>query len=235
MVKGWAIEIENLSKRFSKHHALREINLKVQYGEAIALLGPNGAGKTTLIKVLATLLNPSSGRISIANMDIRRARQSIRRIVGVATHKTFLYSELTARENLRFYCRMYNVPNADQRIEEVMEMVGMSSYADERTGNLSRGMQQRLSLGRCVLHNPSILLLDEPETGLDKETLSSLWQVLRMEGKTERTVIAATHDIEWGQKAGDRVILLDQGKVAYDGSTHELGLSELGHIYRALT
>lgn len=232
MKEAWMIEVEGLTKTFGNSHALRGIDLKVKPGELVVVLGPNGAGKTTLIKVMATIMKPSSGRVVLADMQLKDKADKIRRLVGVATHQTFLYSDLTAYENLRFYCRMYDVPDAEERIREVTEMVGMPPRLRERVGILSRGMRQRLSLARCLLHRPLILLLDEPETGLDQQTTVMLWEVLRMERGLKRTVILTTHDLERGLELGERVVILNQGKIVYEGLREGLDLAGLKQAYR---
>ncbi|MFC1990063.1 ABC transporter ATP-binding protein, partial [Chloroflexota bacterium] len=198
----------------------------------VAILGPNGAGKTTLIKVIATIMNPSSGSIFIDDLPIKNNAEEIRSKIGVVTHQTFLYSNLTAYENLEFYSRMYDVSRAGERIQQVLDMVGMASQYYERVGNLSRGMQQRLSLARAVLHNPAIMLLDEPETGLDQEAISMLRQALQTEGGEKRTAILTTHNLERGLELCDCLVILNKGKIAYQESAKALDLAGLKRVYQ---
>lgn len=225
----WTIQIQGLTKSFGDDFALRGIDLKVEWGESIALFGPNGAGKTTLIKILATIMKPSSGTILINGLNIKDAAEKSRRQIGVVTHQTFLYNNLTAYENLQFYCRMYDMPEA--RIREVVEQVEMTSRLHDRVGMLSRGMQQRLSIARSLLHKPSIMLLDEPETGLDQQAVSILWQVLRAEGEIKRTIILTTHSLERGLSFSDRLLILDRGKIVYQKPSHTLDLAGLKEAY----
>jgi heme exporter protein A len=226
-----AIEIKGLTKSFGNHLALRGVDLEVGEGEVVAILGPNGAGKTTLIQVLATLINPSSGKVVIGGLNLKSNAEEIRRRIGVVTHQTFLYSNLTAYENLEFYSLMYDVPQHKERIYEVASLVGMTSHLHERVGTLSRGMQQRLSIARSLLHKPAIMLLDEPETGLDQQAISLLWQALRVEGE-KRTIIHTTHSPERGLEQSDRLLILAQGKIAYERSRQTLDLTELKQIYQ---
>ena len=233
--RAWAIEVVGLTKSFGNHLALRGIDLEVRRGEVLVIFGPNGAGKTTLIKVLATIMNPSSGRVVVDGLDVKSDAEKIRHRIGVVTHQTFLYSNLTAYENLEFYSRMYDVPNFRQRIHQVVTMVGMTSRLYDRVGTLSRGMQQRLSLARALLHKPAIMLLDEPETGLDQQATSLLWEALKAEGEGKRTIILTTHSLERGLELGDSLVILAQGKIAYRQSGQALDLASLKQAYQYST
>ena len=233
--QAWAVKVEGLTKSFSNHLALRGIDLEVRRGESVVIFGPNGAGKTTLIKVLATIMNPSSGRILVDGLSLKNNAEEIRRRIGVITHQTFLYSNLTAYENLEFYSRMYDVPRAKERIHEVVAMVEMTSRLHDRVGTLSRGMQQRLSIARSLLHKPAIMLLDEPETGLDQQAISMLWETLQTEGEGERTIFLTTHNLERGLEVGERLLILDKGKIVYEGSRQVLDLVGLKEAYEHST
>ncbi len=233
--QAWAIEVQGLTKSFGNHLALRGIDLQVRPGETVAIFGPNGAGKTTLIKVLATIMNPSSGRVLIDGLDLKNNAEEVRRQIGVVTHQTFLYSNLTAYENLEFYSRMYEIPGARERVHEVLAMVGMTSRLHDRVGTLSRGMQQRLSIARALLHRPTVMLLDEPETGLDQQATSMLWTALQTEGGQKRTTVLTTHNLERGLELCDRLLILDQGKIVYQESTKALDLADLKQVYQHST
>jgi len=234
-MQAWAIETQGLTKSFGSHLALGGIDLQVKHGDSVAIFGPNGAGKTTLIKVLATIMKPSSGSVLIDGLDLKRDALESRRKIGVVTHQTFLYSNLTACENLEFYSRMYDVPGAKKRIHEVVTMVGMTSRLYDRVGTLSRGMQQRLSLARALLHKPTIMLLDEPETGLDQQAIALLWDALREEGDGRRTIILTTHSLERGLELSDGLLILAQGKIVYQSSTQALDLADLKEAYKYST
>ncbi len=233
--QAWAVKVEGLTKSFGNHLALRGINLEVKQGESVVIFGPNGAGETTLIKVLATIMNPSSGRILVDGLSLKNNAEEIRRKIGIVTHQTFLYSNLTAYENLEFYSRMYDVPRRKERIHEVVAMVGMTSRLHDRVGTLSRGMQQRLTIARSLLHKPAIMLLDEPETGLDQQAISMLWKTLRTDGEGKRTIILTTHNLERGLEIGERVLILDKGKIVYEGSRQVLDLAALKEAYENST
>jgi len=231
----WAIEIQRLTKSFGTHLALRGIDIKVKQGESVVIFGPNGAGKTTLIKVLATIMNPSSGKILINGLSLKNDAEQIRRSIGVITHQTFLYSNLTAYENLQFYSRMYDVPDIKERIHEVVAMVDMTPRLHDRIGTLSRGMQQRLSIARSLLHKPAIMLLDEPETGLDQQAISILREALQTEETGKRTIILTTHSLEQGLELGNRLLILSQGRFVYENSTERLDLVSLKEAYHHST
>ncbi len=230
-----AIQVQGLTKSFGNHLALRGIDLEVRHGESVVIFGPNGAGKTTLIKVLATIMNPSSGRVLVDGLNLKNNAEEIRRRIGVVTHQTFLYSNLTAYENLEFYSRMYDVPRVKERIHEVATIVGMTSRLYDRVGTLSRGMQQRLSIARSLLHKPSIMLLDEPEAGLDQQAISMLWEALPTEGEGKRTIFLTTNSLERGLELGDRLLILDKGKIVYQRSTQALDLADLKQAYQHST
>jgi len=231
----YTIEVKRLTKSFGTHLALRGIDVAVKQGESVVIFGPNGAGKTTLIKLLATIMNPSSGEIFINGFNLKKNAEQARRSIGVITHQTFLYSNLTAYENLQFYSKMYDVPDTKERIYQVATMVEMVSRLHDRTGTFSRGMQQRLSIARALLHNPAILLLDEPETGLDQQAISILRAALQMEENEKRTIILTTHSLERGLELCNRLLILNHGRIVYENSTKTLDLASLTEIYHQNT
>lgn len=207
----------------------------MEKGKVLTILGPNGAGKTTLIKVLATLLKPSAGSIKIAGLDIRDGSVQIRRNIGIVGHQTYLYDELTAYENLKFYGNMYDVPNLDERIHHIISEIGLETRLHDRVSTLSRGMQQRLSIARATIHNPPIILLDEPETGLDQYASKILVEILDALYSSKRTVVMATHNLERGLQIGNHVIILSEGKIAYEESKQSLNLASLQEAYQHYT
>ncbi|MFC1976984.1 ABC transporter ATP-binding protein [Chloroflexota bacterium] len=230
-----AVNVQGLTKSFGNHLALRGIDLEIRHGQSVVLFGPNGAGKTTLIKVLATIMNPSSGVVLVDGLNPKDNAEEIRHRIGLVAHQTFLYTNLTACENLEFYSRMYDVPKRKERIHEVAAMVGMTSRLQDRVGTFSRGMQQRLSIARVLLHKPAIMLLDEPETGLDQQAISMLWKALETEGQEKRTIILTTHNLERGLELGERLLILDKGKIVYEGSRQVLDLAGLKEAYEHST
>lgn len=233
--QAYAIETQGLTKSFGHHPVLKEIDLKVATGETIVIFGPNGAGKTTLIKILATIINPSSGKILINGQSIKIKAEEIRRKIGVVTHQSFLYGNLTAFENLNFYSRMYDVPQRKERIKEVLGMVGMSHRLNDRVVALSRGMQQRVSIARALLHKPSIILLDEPETGLDQQASTMLREALWKERELERTIIHTSHSMESAIESCDRILIIVQGKIAHEQKGQNTKIADLKQVYQHYT
>ena len=211
-----AVRIRGLTKSFGRTPVLRGIDLDVHQGTVLSLLGPNGSGKTTLIRVLATLTRPDAGEVRIAGAGLGRQSARLRRLVGVVGHDPLLYDDLTARENLRFACRMFGLDRIDERVDAVSDLIGMSPDLDRRIGAMSHGMKKRFSIARAILHDPQVLLLDEPETGLDQEALSLLDSVIADRSNPARTVIMATHNLERAVALGDRMAILASGRVAYD-------------------
>lgn len=228
------IEVNQLVKSFGNTLALAGIDLKVKQGQTLAIFGPNGAGKSTLIKVLATIMNPSSGEVLVDGLNLKSNAEVIRAMIGIVPHQTLLYSNLTAYENLEFYSRMYDVPHFKERILHVVDMVGMKPRLYDRIRTLSRGMQQRLSIARALLHKPTIMLLDEPETGLDQQAVSMLWRSLKEE-EPEHTVIFTSHGLERGLEVCDQVVILHQGRLVYQQSSQHLDLAGLRRTYLDIT
>ncbi len=223
---GPAIEVQGVSKAYGRSIALNKLDLRVQWGEVLTVFGPNGSGKTTLIKVLATLSKPDVGKVSIGGLDPRRDGSYARRLIGVLTHDPLLYDDLTARENLRFAARMFGVDKPGERIEAVADKLDVASRLDQRVGTLSHGWKKRFSLARALLHNPPILLMDEPESGLDEQALTGLGNLLREESELRRTVVLTTHNFERGIEFGDEVAILVKGRLVYRESTSTVGDSD---------
>jgi heme exporter protein A len=207
------------------------VDLTVAEGEFLTLVGPNGAGKTTLINVISTLSKPTSGQVRIGGYDLSEGAIEIRRQIGVVSHKTLLYDDLSARQNLRFYARMYDVPDAEVRIDGMLQRVGLWGRQHDPVRTYSRGMQQRLAIARAMLHDPAVLLLDEPDTGLDQHAAAMLTDVLHEFGTTRRTVLMTTHNLERGLELGDRMAILAGGRIAYQAGEAELDAEGFREIY----
>ncbi|MGC8825601.1 MAG: heme ABC exporter ATP-binding protein CcmA, partial [Anaerolineae bacterium] len=186
-VEHWpAVEARGISKAFGRYRVLRGVDLRIEQGEFLALLGPNGAGKTTFLRILATLSRPTEGRAWINGQPLDGDTRRVRQQIGLVSHQTFLYGDLTAEENLRFYGRLYRVPALEDRIAELLERVGLYERRHDPVRTFSRGMQQRLSIARAVLHDPPVLLLDEPDTGLDQQAARMLRELLSLMGAEQR-------------------------------------------------
>jgi heme exporter protein A len=207
---------QGIVKRFGMTTVLRGVDLAIWPGEAVTLFGPNGAGKTTLLRIVSTLARPSRGRVVIDGFDAGSEAQAARARIGVVAHQPFLYESLTAAENLQFFARMYDVPDPSERIVERLETVGLARRAGDRVDTFSRGMQQRLALARATLHRPSVLLLDEPDTGLDPDGISVLERIVAGHRGVGGSVLLTTHDLEFGLRVSDRALVMMEGSITLD-------------------
>jgi heme exporter protein A len=230
----YAVETIGLTRSFGSFQALRSIDLKVTAGSTMAVFGPNGAGKTTLIKILASVMRPSAGKILIQGFELKDNAEELRSHIGLVAHQSYLYGNLSAQENLGFYARMYAITQAEKRVEEMLGQVGLKARRYDRVNTFSRGMLQRLSLARALLHHPSILLLDEPETGLDQQALESMWGIIKADSAT-RTVIFTSHNFERALSACDEVLVMEKGRIAFTDKSCRLTLETLREAYQSCT
>jgi len=226
------IEVRKLVKRFGLKTVLRGLDFKVEAGEFVAILGPNGAGKTTFLRILATLSRPALGDVRIGGYRLPQHAAAVRRRLGVVSHLPLLYGDLTAEENLRFYGRMYAVPHLDRRIAEVLEMVGLATRRRDLVRTFSRGMQQRLAIGRAVLHDPEVMLFDEPHTGLDQDACAMLDNVLREVAVRGRTVVMTSHDLARVGDLASRFDVLSRGVIAASVPRSEMEPNNLLAFYK---
>lgn len=226
------IQVHKLVKRFGLKTVLRSMDFEVQEGEFVALLGPNGAGKTTFLRILASLSRPALGEVRIAGYRLPHQAAAVRRILGVVSHQPLLYGDLTADENLQFYGRMYGIARLDQRVAEVLEMVGLAARRRDLVRTFSRGMQQRLAIGRAVLHDPEVMLFDEPHTGLDQDACMMLDNVLREVAARGRTVVMTSHDLARAADLASRFDVLSRGQIVASASRAEMEPDQLLAYYR---
>lgn len=231
------LKARKITKSFGQFSVLKGVDLDLRQGEFITLLGPNGAGKTTLLRILATLARPTSGTIELAGVPLNEAKANIRGLLGVISHQTYLYEDLTACENLLFFGKLYEVPDLPKRVAELLLKVGLEKRADDRVRTFSRGMQQRLSIARAILHNPPVLLLDEPDTGLDRQAADMLQNVIQelATGGEPRSVIMTTHNLERGLVMCDRVIVLGNGRIVREAAAQDLSLDSIQTWYYEAT
>jgi len=226
------IAVKKLVKRFGLKTVLRGVDFDVQPGEFVALLGPNGAGKTTFLRILASLSRPSLGEVNIAGYKLPHEAAQVRAHLGVVSHLPLLYGDLTAEENLQFYARMYNLPNYELRINEVLEMIGLVARRRDLVRTFSRGMQQRLAIGRAVLHDPDVILFDEPYTGLDQDASAMLDDVLKAVAAEGRTVVMTSHDLGRAEDLATRFDVLSRGVISASASRKELMRTNLLAFYK---
>jgi heme exporter protein A len=226
------ITVRKLVKRFGLKIVLRGMDFSVAPGEFVALLGPNGAGKTTFLRILASLSRPTMGQVNIAGYSLPHQAAAVRRRLGVVSHLPLLYGDLTADENLRFFARMYDIPQTDKRISDVLEMVGLASRRRDLVRTFSRGMQQRLAIGRAVLHDPEVMLFDEPHTGLDQDACQMLDTVLREVAARGRTVVMTSHDLTRVGDLASRFDILSRGVITSSIQRSEMDPNNLLAYYR---
>ena len=226
-----AVALEGVAKRFGHLIALRGVDLEVSEGSFLTLFGPNGAGKSTLLRLIATLGKPSSGKVLIRGVDTQQEPERVRSTIGLISHQTLLYEDLTAAENLIFYGRLYGLPDLDERVQASLRAVGLEGREDDRVRGFSRGMKQRLAIARSTLHEPSILLLDEPFTGLDASARSMLSDMLMGLREAGRTVVLVTHDLVRGLTLSDRFVILNRGRITSRGESEGLSTEAFETIY----
>lgn len=225
------VEARTVRKAYGLRPVLRDVSFTVATGQCVAVLGSNGAGKTTLLRLLATLTRPARGSISIAGYDVVQDANEVRRIVGYVGHTPLLYDELTARENLLFFARMYSVPDGESRADALLRRVGMRNRANERVATFSRGQAQRVALARGILHDPPVLLLDEPDTGLDEEAIGLLRELIAERVARGLTTLMTTHTLERGLAWSDSVVVLSGGRIVHAGPSGAMTLADLRGLY----
>jgi heme exporter protein A len=226
------IEVRSLVKRFGGKTVLRGLNFDVQPGEFVALLGPNGAGKTTFLRILASLSQPTLGQVRVAGYSLPQESAAVRARLGVLSHMPLLYGDLTAEENLLFYGRLYGVAQLPMRITEVLEMAGLVARRHDLVRTFSRGMQQRLAIARAVLHDPEVMLFDEPYTGLDQDASLMLDKLLQTVAAQGRTVVMTSHDLARAEELATRFDILSRGTIAASATRRQLGRTNLLTFYK---
>lgn len=204
-----------MEKSYGEWPVLWELDLNVPWGQTLVLFGANGTGKTTLLRILSTHVRADAGIVLIAGRDLQRQPTAVRRRIGVVGHRSFLYDDLTCRENLVYYARLYRLDDHQSRVADVLSRVGLTGRADQRVRTLSNGMQKRAAIARAILHQPDVLLLDEPEAGLDRESVSMLGNLLQEWTASGRSVVMTTHDVDLGLSWGQRAGVLLGGKVTF--------------------
>ena len=227
---GPAIAAAGIRKDYGDRAALRGVDLTVGWGEIAVLFGANGAGKTTLLRILAGLTRADAGTAHIAGRPMHGRGNRARRLVGFAGHQTMLYNDLTCRENLEFYARLYGIKDAGDRIAQVLGQANLSDRANRRVRTLSHGMQKRLSMARAILHEPAVLLLDEPESGLDADSVAALGDLLRDWAASGRAALLTTHSAEVGLAWADRSLTLAGGRIESDVAASDAGRADGGML-----
>ena len=223
-----ALQVEGLARHYGEREALSDVSLSLAEGQTLVVFGPNGAGKTTLLRVLATLLRPHAGSVSVLGSRLPQQAWAVRGRLGLLGHEPLLYRELTARENLRFHARLHGV--GDGRVDELLDAVAMRDRAREPLRTLSRGMVQRVAVARAVLHDPELLLLDEPYSNLDPAAIELVAPLIG--AASGRTRVICSHDPSGGLAEADMVIGLRAGRPALLRDAAEVDPAEIAELYR---
>jgi heme exporter protein A len=225
------VQAQNIFKTFGVLRALRGISFTLDRGEFLTIFGPNGAGKTTLLNILSGLTQPTEGKARVAGFDVSEGDPNFKKQIGVISHASFLYADLSAVENLTFYAKMYGLDEPKETAVRAIKEVGLEGRMHDRIRTYSRGMQQRISIARAVLHNPSVLFLDEPFTGLDPHGSVVLKDTLRALHTEKRTVLMTTHDISCGLELGDKVAIQAHGRFVFWENTDQLDKGRFEELY----
>lgn len=218
-----AVKVENLEKRFGAFTAVNKINFEVKQGEIFGFLGPNGAGKSTTIRMLCGIYSPTSGRGTVGGYDIVKEQNKIKEHIGYMSQKFSLYDDLTVEENIDFYSRIYNIPSVERekRKEETIKLAGIEGFRRNLTSTLSGGWKQRLALGCAIIHQPKIIFLDEPTSGVDPITRSNFWNIIKGMAKEGKTVFVTTHYMEEAENC-NRLVMIYHGTMIAMGSPEEM-------------
>ena len=229
------INVQGLNKAYGRNKIFQNLDLVINYGEVCALIGINGSGKTTLLKILSTLTKPDSGSLSISGLTSRKNGEDIRKLVGLVTHNHLLYNQLTGYENLKFVGELYRVQNIDEKIKELSSLLKLDKVLDKRTEYLSHGFQKRVSIARALIHNPLLLLLDDPESNLDHLSKTVLFEMIKRFKESGKTILVTTHNIETIVNIADRILLVSKNKISLDQTINtQIDSQQIATIYKKL-
>ena len=235
------LEVKGLSKEFKKVKAVKDISFQVKQGEIVGLLGENGAGKTTTLRMLSTMLKPTGGTAVVNGFDVIKDGDNVRRQIGILFGgEVGLYDRLTARENIKYFANLYGISNedADKAIEELAKDLEMEEYIDRRVGKFSRGMKQKVSIARSIVHSPSVMLFDEPSTGLDVSAARIVQDFILKCKEQNKTILFSSHSMKEVEKLCDRVVIINKGQVIEQGTIEELkarhGNDDLEEVFVSL-
>ena len=222
---------QGLTRRYGPIRAIDGVDMSLERGDFLTVFGPNGAGKTTLLKTLACLVKPTAGSLSIFGFDPRAHGDQVKRRIGLIAHTGLLYGGLSARDNLLFFARLYDLSEPARRADSMLEEVGLRDRADDLVRTFSRGMQQRLSIARALIHDPELVLLDEPYTGLDQHASRMLRGILEQIRGKGRTVVMVTHHLEEGLEVSTRIAIMTRGRLAWEAVAGSLSRDALEKLY----
>lgn len=227
-----AITVEHLTKSFGGRKAVDNVSFTLPEGAFLSVFGPNGAGKTTLLRMLATLARPTEGAITLAGINLKEEPEQAREAIGLISHNPMLYPDLTAEENLLLYANLYGVRDPQKRVVELLDAVGLKHRRLDRVRTFSRGMTQRVSIARALVNDPSVVLLDEPYSGLDPHAMR-IFDELIASVRANRTFVMVSHDLDKGLALADHVLVLARGRVVAFAEKESLALDEFHDLYRS--
>jgi ABC-2 type transport system ATP-binding protein len=216
------IEVRDVTRRFGSFTALSHASFVVRSGEIVALLGPNGAGKTTASRIIAGILAPTEGDAIVDGLSVRGDADRVRSRCGLVTDSPALYERMSLRSYLTYFARLYDVPSPALRIAQLVELMGLTAVLDRKLAAFSRGMKQKAAIARALVHEPRVLLLDEPATALDPEMAQTLRELIVSLRAQHRAILLCTHDLDEAQRISDRVVIVDRGRIVREGATEEL-------------
>ncbi|MEZ4708949.1 MAG: heme ABC exporter ATP-binding protein CcmA [Caldilineaceae bacterium] len=225
------IDVRGLRKRYGRKTVLKGLDIGVEAGQVMALLGANGAGKSTLMRIISGLTKADSGQVRLGGAELKQAGHELRRYIGLVSHAPLLYDNLTAWENLDFFARMYDLLTPEVRMEALLRAVDLWPRRHDLVRTYSRGMTQRLAIARAILHDPPVLLLDEPDTGLDQTSSQMLHNLIRQLGASNRAILFSTHNLEQALQWSDWICILAGGEIVHRQPAVELTVDELRELY----
>lgn len=228
------IKIENLTKKYGHLEAIKNLSFSLGKGEFLSIFGSNGAGKSTLLKILSAQTRATKGNLFFNGTSIKDLPNDFRQNFGIISHQPFLYENLTATENLRFYAKLYGVKEFNTKIDKILKKVELFKRKDDMTRNFSRGMLQRLSIARALIHDPEIILLDEPYTGLDQHASYLLSAILQEQFKYNKTIIMVTHNLQRGYQLSSKLAIMKKGKFVFFGNKDEIKEDALEETYLSM-
>lgn len=229
------ISVHNLYKRYERKTVLKGVNLTVPAGQVVALLGANGAGKTTLMRIICGLTRPNSGEVTLGGVALSKAGAELRRYIGLVAHLPLLYDNLSGYENLAFFAQMYDMQQPAGRIEAVLQSVNLWAQRRDPVRTYSRGMTQRLAIARAILHDPPVLLLDEPDTGLDQTSAQMLHELITQLGASNRAILLTTHNLDRALEWANTVCILVNGRIVHEAPSATLTGASLRQLYAEAT
>lgn len=228
------ISLKQAVKRYGYMQALKKVDLDIYSGTSVTIFGPNGAGKSTLLKVLSMQSRLSSGELLYNGTPYKKISDDFRHKFGVISHQLYLYSNLSAYENLKFYGSLYGIANPEKKGEELLKQLDLYKRKDDLLRTFSRGMLQRVSIARALIHNPEIIFLDEPYTGLDSYASQKLSTIIKQQIEENKTVIMVTHDIETGFFQADNLLIMDKGKIVYNRQKSSINIDDFRKEYMSV-